>query len=248
MPGVLLTSDSDAVRTLTLNRPETLNAFNQQLWYALSDALVAAAEDDSIGCVVLTGAGRAFSAGQDLAEMADPSVFDDSEPGYEHLMPTLETFPKPLLAAVNGVGVGIGLTILLHCDMVLMASDARLKVPFMSLGVTTEAAASLLLPATVGRQRASEIIYTEPWIDAEAAVADGLALRSVAPELLMQEVDALAATVAAHPLASLMATKKLLNAARLDAVRDARARESAAFSDLVLTMTASGMKTESKRE
>lgn len=222
MPDVLLSSDIGASRVLTFNRPDALNAFNQDLWYALTDALDTAAVDDTVHCVVLTGAGRAFSAGQDLTEMADPSVFEDSEPGYEHLMPTLETFPKPLLAAVNGVGVGIGLTILLHCDMALIASDARLKVPFMSLGVTTEAAASLLLPATTGRQRAAEIIYTEPWLDAETAVADGLALRCVAPELLMQEANALAATVAAQPLASLMATKKLLNATRLDAVRGAR--------------------------
>lgn len=155
MPDVLLSSNSGASRVLTFNRPDSLNAFNQDLWYALSDALDAAAVDDAVRCVLLTGTGRAFSAGQDLTEMADPSIFKDSEPGYEHLMPTLETFPKPLLAAVNGVGVGIGLTILLHCDMVLIASDARLKVPFMSLGVTTEAAASLLLPATTGRQRAA---------------------------------------------------------------------------------------------
>lgn len=241
MPDVLLSSDSGASRVLTFNRPDALNAFNQDLWYALTDALDAAAVDDAVRCVLLTGTGRAFSAGQDLTELADPSIFEDSEPGYEHLMPTLETFPKPLLAAVNGVGVGIGLTILLHCDMVLIASDARLKVPFMSLGVTTEAAASLLLPATTGRQRAAEIIYTEPWLDAETAVADGLALRCVAPELLMQEANALAATVAAQPLASLMATKKLLNETRLDAVRAARARESAAFTELVSTMTTQGI-------
>lgn len=240
MPEVLLTSDSAGVRTLTFNRPEALNAFNQQLWYALGDALLAAADDDGIGCVLLTGAGRAFSAGQDLVEMADPSVFEDREPGYEHFMPILETFPKPLLAAVNGVGVGIGLTILLHCDMVLIASGARLKVPFMSLGVTTEAAASLLLPATTGRQRASEIIYTEPWIDAETAVADGLALRSVEPALLMREAEALASSVAAQPLRSLVATKELLNATRLAAVREARVRESGAFADLVSAMTVAG--------
>ncbi|MCZ7629521.1 MAG: enoyl-CoA hydratase-related protein [Microthrixaceae bacterium] len=153
------------------------------------------------------------------------------------MMPILETFPKPLLAAVNGLGVGIGLTILLHCDMALIANDARLKVPFMSLGVTTEAAASLLLPATTGRQRAAEIIYTEPWIDADAAVADGLALRSVEPALLMEEAGALAASVAERPLASLMATKELLNAGRLDSVREARTRESAVFAELVSAMT-----------
>jgi len=202
-----------------------------------ANALDAAAVDDTVHCVLLTGSGRAFSAGQDLRELADLGTFEGNEPGYERLIVTLETFPKPLVAAVNGVGVGIGLTMLLHCDMALIASDARLKVPFMSLGVTTEAAASLLLPAVTGPQRAAEIIFTEPWIDAPTAVADGLALRVVAPEALMEQASALAATVAAQPPASLMATKKLLNAARLDAVRAARTRESAAFAELVATMT-----------
>jgi enoyl-CoA hydratase/carnithine racemase len=90
----------------------------------------------------------------------------------------------------------------------------------------------------MAQQRAAEIIYTEPWLDAQTAVADGLALRCVAPEMLMQEANALAATVAAQPLASLVATKKLLNATRLDAIREARARESAAFAELVSKMTA----------
>ncbi|MEZ5267194.1 MAG: enoyl-CoA hydratase/isomerase family protein [Microthrixaceae bacterium] len=212
-------------------------AFNQELWYALTECLDRAASDDGVRCVLLTGSGRAFSAGQDLAEMADPSVFEGAEPGYERLMPTLEAFPKPLIAAVNGVGVGIGLTALLHCDMALISADARLKVPFMSLGVTTEAAASVLLPSVVGAQRAAEIIYTEPWIDAETAVADGLALRSVPAAELMDRARELAALVASKPLPSLVATKKLITAARIDAVRAARRRESAEFASLVSAMT-----------
>lgn len=233
MTDVLLTSDADAVRTLSFNRPESLNAFDQELWCALTDSLSSAALDDDIRCVVLTGTGRAFSAGQDLTEMSEPSVFEGTEPGYERLMPVLETFPKPLLAAVNGVGVGIGVTILLHCDMVLIAHDARLRLPFMSLGVTTEAAASVLLPSVTGHQRAAEIIFTEPWIDADRAVADGLALRSVPAPELRAEITGLARAVAAQPLRSLIATKELLNAARIDAVRAARTRESAAFERLI---------------
>ena len=237
MADPVLTEDDAGVRCLTLNRPEALNAFNQELWYALTECLDRAASDDGVRCVLLTGSGRAFSAGQDLAEMADPSVFEGAEPGYERLMPTLEAFPKPLIAAVNGVGVGIGLTALLHCDMALISADARLKVPFMSLGVTTEAAASVLLPSVVGAQRAAEIIDTEPWIDAETAVADGLALRSVPAAELMDRARELAALVASKPLPSLVATKKLITAARIDAVRAARRRESAEFASLVSAMT-----------
>ena len=241
MPGsseVLLIDDADGVRLLTLNRPEAMNAFNQELWYALTDALNDASTDGDIRCVVVTGTGRAFSAGQDLGEMADPSVFEGQEPGYQRLMPVLEAFDKPLIAGVNGVGVGIGLTMLLHCDIVIMSTAARVKVPFISLGVTTEASASLLLPATVGWQRAAEILYFEPWIDAEQAVTDGLALRSVEPGLFMDEVMAIARHIGSLPLDPLRATKRLMLEARRDAVSLARHRELGAFETLVQAMGA----------
>lgn len=230
---VLLVDDTAGVRTCTFNRPERRNAFNQALWVALTVALREAAADDAISCVVLTGAPGAFTAGQDLGEMADPSVFEGVEPGYRQLMPVVETFPKPLLAAVNGVGVGIGMTILLHCDVVIMAESARLRAPFISLGVTTEASASLLLPATVGWQEAAHLLLTEPWIDAAEAVRLGLALRNVPDAELHDTVHALASHIAALPLGPLVATKQLLLEGRVDAVRAARAREEAVFERLV---------------
>lgn len=236
--SVLLTNDLDGVRTFTFNRPDQLNAFNQELWYSLAEALETAAADDAVRCVILTGAGRGFCAGQDLGEMSDPSVFGDKEPGYQRFMPVLESFSKPIVAAVNGIGVGIGLTMLLHCDLVLMAHSARLKVPFMSLGVTTEASASVLLPAVVGPQRAAEIIFTEPWVGADQAVQDGLALRVVDDEYLPKAAAALAAQIAQWPLGSLMETKQLLLAGRLDAVKNARIREVEAFERLVSAMMA----------
>ncbi len=233
---VLLVHDDGGARVLTLNRPGALNAFDQELWLAAADALEAAAEDDSVRCVLVTGAGRAFSAGQDLGEMADPSVFEGSEPGYRRFMPVLETFPKPLVAAVNGVGVGIGLTMLLHCDVVLIARGARLKVPFIRLGVTPAASASLLMPVTMGGQRAAEVLFTEPWIDAEQAVADGLALRVVDDAVLMDEALDLARRIGDLPLAPVVATKRLLLAGRADAVAAARLRELDAFEALVGAM------------
>lgn len=228
----LLVEDADGVRLLTLNRPAALNAFNQELWYATAAALEGASADDDLRCVVITGSGRAFSAGQDLTEMNDPSVFTDAEPGYQRLMPVLEAFPKPLLAAVNGVGVGIGLTMLLHCDLVLMSTEARLRAPFISLGVTTEASASVLLPAVVGWQRAAEVLFTEPWITAEQAAADGIAWRVVAPGELVAETMAVARHIGALPLEPVVATKQLLLDGRLDAVRNARLRELRAFDRL----------------
>ena len=157
----------------------------------------------------------------------------DEDPGFGGFMDRLCAFDKPLLAAVNGVGVGIGLTMLLHCDIALISTEARIKVPFISLGVTTEASASLLLPLTVGWQRASEILYFEPWIDAEQAVADGLALRAVEPERLMDETMSLARHIGGLPLAPLRATKQLMQQGRADAVALAREREMEAFRTLV---------------
>lgn len=227
---------AEGVCVITLNRPEALNAFNQELWLATADALSDAAADDSIRCAVITGKGRAFTAGQDLAEMADPSVFEGTEPGYEIFIPVAEAFPKPLIAAVNGVGVGIGMTLLLHCDLVFMSTEARLKVPFISLGVTTEAAASYLMPKVMGWQRASEILYTEPWLSAEDAVECGLALRAIEPGDLISETMAVARHIGGLPLGPIVATKSLLTAGRLDAVQAARKRESIAFVDLVSAM------------
>ena len=234
---VLLVDDDAGVRTLTFNRPEALNAFNQELWYAAADALEDAAADDHVRCVLVNGNGRAFSAGQDLGEMADPTVFEGQEPGYQRFMPVLESFPKPIVAAVNGVGVGIGLTMLLHCDIVLMSDQARLKVPFISLGVTTEASASLLMPATMGWQRAAEVLFTEPWIGADQAVADGIALRAVPHDRLLDEARALASHIGGLPLGPLLATKALMQAGRADAVAAARTREVAEFEHLVRAMT-----------
>jgi enoyl-CoA hydratase/carnithine racemase len=230
---VLLVEDDGGARILTLHRPDQLNAFDQRLWHQTADALEAAAADDSIRCVLITGTGRAFSAGQDLGEMADPSIFEDEEPGYNRFMPVLEAFPKPVIAAVNGVGVGIGFTMLLHCDLVLMAQSARIKVPFLTLGVTTEASASVLMPAVMGWQRAAEVLYTEPWITAEEAVADGIALRAVADDELQAEARALARHIGGLPLGPVTETKQLLLAGRLDAVRAARLRELDAFRRLV---------------
>ncbi len=230
----LTISDDAGVRLVTWTRPEAMNAMNDELWDATRDALTGAQGDASIGCVVLTGTGRAFTAGQDLGEMLAPPQHEDDElHGYRGLMPVLEAFDKPLLAAVNGVAVGFGATVLPYCDLVWMAADARLKVPFMTLGVTTEAAGSLLLPQRMGWQAASHFIFTADWLSAEDAVACGLAWRVSAPEALLDDALATARQIAAMPVDSLQTTKRLMVAARLDAVRTAREREEAEFVRLV---------------
>lgn len=227
-------ADADGVRLVTWDRPDALNAFNDQLWDATRDALVGAQADPELRCVVLTGTGRAFTAGQDLSEMMAPPDHDDDEVhGYRGLIPVLEAFDKPLLAAVNGLGLGIGVTLLPYCDLVWIAEGARLKVPFVTLGVTTEAGGSLLLPQRMGWQAAAHFIFTADWMSAEDAVACGLAWKVSAPESLLDDTMEVARRIGAMPVDSLQTTKRLMVAGRLDAVRAAREREDAEFVRMV---------------
>jgi len=231
-------ADAGAVRTLTLDRPEARNAFDVGLYTGLAAALDAARADDGVHVVVLTGAGPVFSAGQDLAEMAALAAGDapaGAEHGFRTLLAAVEAFDKPLLAAVNGPGVGIGFTLLLHCDLVWLAASARLRVPFAEMGVPPEAASSVLLPARMGRQQAARALLAADWIGADEAVAHGLAVAVVADHELVAVVAAEAARIAAHPLAGLRAVCGLVRAAEAEAVAAARAREEAAFADLLAT-------------
>lgn len=233
--AMLEIEDRNRVRVITLDRPESLNSFDDALYRATAAALREAGERHDIACVVITGAGRAFSAGQDLAEMGsiDPSEEMEDGYGFTKLFDALCSFPKPLVAAVNGVGVGIGMTMLLHCDLVFIAEDARLRVPFTALGVVPEAASSVLLPAVVGHQAASWILYTSSWVSAQQAHEWGLAFKVVANEVLLDEALAAAREIAKMPTSSLMATKRLVLATRADAVRDANAREQVDFQRMI---------------
>jgi enoyl-CoA hydratase/carnithine racemase len=227
-------NDGDGVRVIRWNRPEALNAFNDEVWDTTRDALASAQADPDLRCVVVTGTGRAFTAGQDLGEMAAPVEHDDHElHGYRGFIPVLEGFDKPLLAAVNGLALGIGATMLPYCDIVWIADDARLKVPFVTLGVTTEAAGSLLLPQRMGWQAASHLVFTADWMSAEDAVACGLAWKTCPPDALLDETMAVARQIGEMPVDSLQTTKRLMVAARADAVRAAREREDAEFVRMV---------------
>jgi enoyl-CoA hydratase/carnithine racemase len=223
------------VRVCTLDRPDALNAFDTPLYNALAGALREASADDEVRCVVVTGNGRAFSSGQDLGEMSriDTASDDAGAHGFPNLLGALSAFDKPLLAAVNGVGVGIGFTMLLQCDLVVMAHSARVRAPFVPLGVVPEAAGSLLMPAVMGNQHAAYALYTGAWIGAREAVECGIAWKAVPDEDLLTVTFETADEIAKMPTVSLVETKRLVIAARADAIAAARAREDAAFSRLV---------------
>ena len=223
----------DGVRVLTLDRPQALNAFDSPLYRATGAALDAARADDGVKVVVITGAGRAFSAGQDLDEMARLAGGERIDSGFPVLLDALQAFDKPLIAAVNGAAVGIGFTMLPHCDLVLAARSARFRTPFAEMGVPPEAASSLLFPARMGWQRAAEVLFTSPWLSADEAVECGVALRAVPADELVPEALALATAIAAAPLVALRAIKATMLAGRADAVAAARAREEAAFAQVL---------------
>ncbi len=232
---MLQVTDHDRVRLLAFDRPEALNAMNNALYWAAADALAAAADDPEVAVVVLTGNGRAFCAGQDIAEMSTAS--ETNAGGRGHGFPAftdgLAGFRKPVLAAVNGVGVGIGATMLPYCDLVFMADSARLRLPFPTLGVAPEAGSSYMFPVVLGPQTAAYFLYTAEWMSAQQAHAAGLAFRVVPLDFLLDEALEVAQRIAAMPIPSLVATKELIVAARVDAVRAARAREDVAFQQLI---------------
>jgi enoyl-CoA hydratase/carnithine racemase len=229
---VIRTTDNENVRLLTLDRPDAMNAFDIHLYRALTAALDDAAADPAVHVVVLTGAGRAFSAGQDLAEMAalaEGTAPDGAETGFQGLLEVVQAYPKPLIAAVNGAAVGLGFTILGHCDLAVASTSARFKVPFAPLGVPPEAGSSYLFPARLGWQRAAEVLLTGDWVSAEQALEWELVLDVVAPEDLVDTAMSLARRIAVHPPEATQEIKRLMLAARGDAVRAAREREEAAF-------------------
>ena len=232
----LLIQDDARVRTLTLDRPEALNAFDEALYDATTEALLSAAEDPEVAVVLLTGNGRAFSAGTDLLEMhrmaTDPDFVRGTH-GFVGLVDALAAFPKPLVCAVNGIGLGIGATVLGFADLAFMSSEARLKCPFTSLGVAPEAASSLLLPLLVGRQNAAWMLLSAEWVGAEEAQRMGLVWRVCPPESLLEEALRHATLLAARPISSLVAVKRTMAEPWRAAVREARDREDAAFAELM---------------
>ena len=233
---ILQVDDQNRVRTLTLNRPDVLNAFNEALYEATAEALRVAAEAPDVAVVLLTGAGRAFSAGNDLNEMqariTDPEMANQGS-HFTAMIDALTRFPKPLICAVNGVGVGIGTTILGYADLVFMSATARLKCPFTSLGVAPEAASSYLLPQLIGRQNAAWLLLSSEWVSAQEALAMGMVWKVCEPEELLAEARRHAEILATRPISSLIAVKQSIVEPTRPDIAAATERENAHFAELL---------------
>jgi len=205
----------DRVQTITIARPEKKNAITQDMYKAMADAIDAYGASDDIRALILTGEGDYFTSGNDVKDFAvrgmpKPGADPSELPGVMHFLRAVSNCPKPLIAAVNGPGIGIGLTVLLHCDLVYAAKGATLSAPFVRLALVPEAASSLLLSQSVGMAVANDILLAGRTLSADEALSFGLVARVFDDNELMEEVRKIAANVAASSPTSLKRSKELI--------------------------------------
>ena len=231
----LLLHTADHVTTLTLNRVAKKNAFTAAMYNGLTEALAAAYKDDAVRVLVIQGDVTVFSAGNDIGDFLTRAA---GEPPAMRFLRAMAAFPKPLLAAVCGPAVGIGTTLLLHCDLVYAGDNAAFSLPFVNLGLCPEAASSLLLPQLLGYHRAAEaLLLGEPFM-AEAALEVGLVNRILPPTEVNAMTQVLARRLAAKPLAALVETKRLMKKGQLPAVLERMDEEGQSFARLLATPAA----------
>lgn len=200
--------NESGVLVIRFSRADKKNALTSEMYAAIASALTAAADDQAVRVVVVTGSEDSFTAGNDLKDfMANQNVMGG--PVIEFLR-VFASFPKPIIAAVNGLAIGVGTTLLLHCDLAYAAQGARFQLPFVNLAAVPEFASSLLLPRLIGHVRAAELLmFGEPF-SAEKAMALGLLNAVVAPADLMTHAMAKAKVLAAKPPSALRQTKALM--------------------------------------
>jgi len=203
------TREDSGVLIITFAREAKKNAITVAMYQTLTETLQRAANDPEIAVVLFHGGEQVFSAGNDLADFLSEPLNGLDAPVWQFLR-TLAGFPKPLAAAVCGVAVGIGTTLLLHCDLVHAGSNARFSLPFVNLGLCPEAGSSLLLPRLFGYQRAAEALLLGEPFDAEAAARAGLVSKVLEPHEVLESALAQARKMASKPLQALIETKRLL--------------------------------------
>lgn len=232
----ILVHTEAGVRTITLNRVEKKNSITQAMYAAMAAALTSAVDNADVRVVVLQGDATVFSAGNDIGDFLARQTGNDGLPQQSpvfQFLHALADFPKPLIAAVAGPAVGIGTTMLLHCDLVYAGDNAAFSMPFVNLGLCPEAASSLLLPRLMGYQRAAEaLLLGEPFM-AEAALEVGLVNRVVPPTEVNGVAQAQAAKLAAKPLSALVETKRLMKGGQRDEVKAKMAEEGQSFGSML---------------
>jgi enoyl-CoA hydratase/carnithine racemase len=202
----------DGVAELRFNRAEKKNAITADMYAAMADGLARAEGDEAVRAVIIGGEGGAFTAGNDLADFLQRPAQAEDTPPVRRFMTALSRAEKPVVAAVDGLAIGIGTTLLLHCDLVVASTRAKFQTPFVNLGLVPEFASSLLLPARVGPQRAAELLLLADMLDAETAHRFGLVNRVVEPDALEAAAMEFAQRLAAKPPEALRQSKRLMRA------------------------------------
>ncbi len=223
----ILLQVEEGVATITFNRPDSLNAFNEVMKAELLDALKKAEKDPVVRCLVITGEGRAFGSGQDLADLEQayscgepPDLGDMLRAGYMPLIRRMRGMDKPLIAAVNGVAAGAGCSLALACDLRIASQKASFIQAFVQVGLIPDCAATFFLPRLVGLGKAMELCFTGQKLTAAEALQIGLVNQVVKPEDLMQVTMDLARRLAAMPTKAIGLTKRLLNQSFSNALED----------------------------
>ena len=228
----ILTDTSAGVLTITLNRVDKKNAITAAMYASMADALAQAQADPAVRAVVFQGHETIFSAGNDIGDFLSqaPSTMDSA---VFRFLRGISTFPKPVLAAVCGPAVGIGTTLLFHCDLVYAGDNAAFSMPFVNLGLCPEAASSYLAPRRMGYGRAAEaLLLGEPFM-AEAALEMGLISRIVPPGEAAALAQRQAQKLAAKPIGSLIETKRLMKLEQADVVAQRMAEEGVSFARML---------------
>jgi len=229
MTDHILTEVRDRVLHITFNRAEKKNALTVAMYARMVEAMESAEADDNVRAILFTGAGEAFTAGNDMIDfMQNPPLGEDAP--VSQFLRCLLTAKKPLVMAVNGVGVGIGLTMCLHADIVYASDAAMLMAPFVDLALVPEAASSILLPARVGHARAAEIFMLGKKVSAAEALDMGLVSAVYSPEALLEATEAAAEALAAKAPTSLQQTKALMRG-DLEVLAERMAKEGSLFGE-----------------
>lgn len=231
MTDILIHTES-GIRTITFNRLDKKNSITSDMYATLADAVTGAAGDASVRVVLFQGHETIFSAGNDIGDFIQKPPAGEGSPVFRFLR-AIADFPKPMLAAVCGPAVGIGTTMLFHCDLVYAGDNAAFSMPFVNLGLCPEAASSLLVPQMLGYHRAAEaLLLGEPFM-AEAALEVGLVNRVLPPQEASAYAQTVAAKLAAKPLASLVETKRLMKKGQTHTVRQQMDEEGASFARML---------------
>ena len=231
MRDILIHTDA-CVDSIPFNRLDKKNALTEAMYSALAEAMQQAATDDAVRVLVIQGDASVFTAGNDIKDFLEHPPTSTDAPVFRFLR-QLVSFPKPLIAAVAGPAVGVGTTMLFHCDLVYAGDNAAFAMPFVNLGLCPEAGSSLLAPQLVGHQRAAELLLLgEPFL-AETARDLGLVNRITAPTEVNELAGAQARRLASKPMSSLLETKRLLKQGQQAALLERVAEEAAVFARML---------------